>query len=325
VAVTARRRAFALLLLGLGAAAPLRAHELRPAYLELRERDGERFDVRFRVPARGDARLALEAVMPERCRTVSPLVRRLESGAFTERWSVVCPGGLAGAELRIDGLAASATDALLRVERADGGAQVARLTPAAATFTLAARPGGLDVARTYLRLGAQHIALGLDHLLFLLALLLVVEGRARLIATITAFTLAHSLTLAAATLGLLRAAQPPVEATIALSIAFLAREIARPRSPSPSLTTRAPWLVAFAFGLLHGFGFAGALREVGLPERSIPLALLFFNLGVEAGQLGFVALVLPLSVVRWPRALPAYAIGGLAAYWGIERVAAFWG
>jgi hydrogenase/urease accessory protein HupE len=191
----------------------------------------------------------------------------------------------------------------------------------------------VHVTRTYLHLGVEHILLGIDHLLFVLALLLLVEGRRRLVGTVTAFTVAHSITLAAATLGLVYIPQQPVEAIIALSILFVAAEIVHCHQGQPGLTERRPWVVAFVFGLLHGLGFAGALREIGLPEQSIPLALLFFNLGVEVGQLLFIAVagaigaILHRLVVAWPAwvwQLPAYGIGTIAAYWTLERLAGFW-
>jgi hydrogenase/urease accessory protein HupE len=187
------------------------------------------------------------------------------------------------------------------------------------------------VAATYLRLGIEHILEGVDHLLFVLALVLLVRDAKRLVATVTAFTVAHSLTLAAATLGFVHVRQGPVEAVIALSIVFVAGEIVHQARGRPGLGSNRPWLVAFVFGLLHGLGFAGALREVGLPEHSIPLALLFFNLGVELGQLLFIACILPLAslqrraVRRWPEQAalaPAYCIGSVAAWWTLERVAA---
>ena len=190
-----------------------------------------------------------------------------------------------------------------------------------------------QIAVTYLVLGVEHILLGIDHLLFVLALLLIVGNWRTLIATITAFTVAHSITLAAATLGYVHVPQQPVEAVIALSILFLASEIMHMRRGKPGLARRWPWLVAFIFGLLHGFCFAGALSEVGLPENAIPLALLFFNIGVEVGQLLFVGgMILLYRLWRmtamqpapWAQALPVYAIGSVAAYWTIERVASFW-
>jgi hydrogenase/urease accessory protein HupE len=223
----------------------------------------------------------------------------------------------------------------VRVQRSDGTTQVARLTPAAATFVVEAQPDALEVAATYFRLGVEHILTGLDHLLFVLALLILVKGVKRLIATVTAFTLAHSLTLAGATLGLVHVPQPPVEACIALSIVFVAAEILRRRE---GVTARLPWVIAFIFGLLHGFGFAGALSEVGLPQNAIPIALLFFNLGVEAGQLLFIGAVLTavatghlllrshsLALPRWAWRIPPYAIGTLATFWVIDRTSRFLG
>jgi hydrogenase/urease accessory protein HupE len=224
------------------------------------------------------------------------------------------------------------TDALVRIEFADGATWVGRLTPRAPQVTIPERRSGGSVAAAYLGLGVEHILLGIDHLLFVLALLLVTRGARRLVSTVTAFTVAHSITLALATLGVVRVPQAPVEAVIALSIVFVAAEIVRARRGVEGLTARAPWLVAFTFGLLHGFGFAGALSEIGLPQGQIPLALLLFNVGVEAGQLLFVAAVLaPLAVARrvrieLPRRLelvPPYAIGSLATFWVIQRVAGF--
>jgi hydrogenase/urease accessory protein HupE len=219
-----------------------------------------------------------------------------------------------------------------------------RLTPDAPSFTVVAAPGAGEVAGTYFALGVEHILQGLDHQLFVLALLLLVGGTRRLVGTVTAFTVAHSFTLAAATLGWVRVAVPPVEATIALSIVFVAAEIVRKGRGEASLTERRPWVVAFVFGLLHGLGFAGALRQVGLPETAIPLSLAFFNVGVEAGQLLFVGAALSvLAVIRpamarlagrpaaglWDLAdavarPAAYGIGLLAAWWVIERTLAFW-
>jgi len=229
-------------------------------------------------------------------------------------------------------LPAGITDVLARVERSDGTTQVVRLVPQRPRFVVEAAQDGASVSRTYLVLGIRHILGGVDHLLFVLALVLIVGHRRRLLITITAFTLAHSLTLAAATLGLVHVPQAPVEAAIALSIVFVAAEIVHGLQGRPGLTARAPWVVAFSFGLLHGLGFAGALAEVGLPQRAIPLALLFFNVGVELGQLAFVSGVwavlrlaggVPRPWPRWAQALPAYAIGAVAMFWVIERTLAF--
>jgi hydrogenase/urease accessory protein HupE len=317
----------AWLLLGLLVAGPGAAHELRPGYLAITG-GGGRYDAVFRVPTREGRSLALRVSLPEDCNDLGPRSVTAAPGALDVRWSFACAGDLVGREIRIEGLEATLTDVLVRIERADGTAQVARLLPRAPSVRVEAAPGGLDVARTYLALGAEHVLGGADHLLFVLALLWLVRGARRLAATISAFTIAHTVTLAAAALGVVRVAPQPVEAAIALSVAFLAREMATAGRGG----LRAPWLVAFAFGLLHGFGFAGALREVGLPEHAIPLALLCFNAGVELGQLAFAAAVAApaLAALRllparaWRDALPAYGIGALAAFWTIARVAAFW-
>src|SRR3990172_5755811 len=213
------------------------------------------------------------------------------NNAYTERWTVNWPGGLTGGTIHIAGLSGTMTDVLVRLERLDGTTQVTRLTPSAPSFVVEAAPRAMQVAATYLKLGVEHILGGIDHLLFVLALLILVNGTRRLIATVTAFTLAHSLTLAGATLGFVHVPGPPVEAAIALSIVFVAAEIMHSRQGRAGLTERFPWVVAFTFGLLHGFGFAGALREVGLRQSAIPIALLFFNVGVELGQLLFIASV----------------------------------
>jgi hydrogenase/urease accessory protein HupE len=317
-----------LLLLGLLAAGPSAAHELRPAYLALRELGGGRYEATFRVPAREGSALALHVLLPEECRELAPPVVATTREARATRWRFACPGGLAGRELGVGGLSATLTDVLVRVERADGTSQVGRLLARAPRLRVEAVPGALDVARTYLALGAEHVLGGADHLLFVLALLWLVRGWRSLLGAISAFSAAHTTTVAASALGLVRLAPEPVEATIALSVAFLAREMAVGGRGS----LRRPWLVAAAFGLLHGFGFAGALREVGLPETALPLALLCFNVGVELGQLVFAAAVaapalavLHIAPARpWRDVLPAYGIGALAAYWTLARVAAFW-
>lgn len=329
-----RRNTFLLTtILALTALDGARAHEVRPGYLELRQTAAETFDITWKVPAKRDLRLAIRARLPENCRASTPVWTYASGGAYTDRWSVTCPGGLAGETVTIDGLSGTMTDVLARLERLDGTTQVERLSPAAPSFVVAEVPGRFEVAGTYLGLGLEHILLGIDHLLFVLALLILVEDRRRLVGTVTAFTLAHSLTLAAATLGFVHVPQGPVEAIIALSIVFVAGEIAHVRQGRPGLTRKWPWVMAFVFGLLHGFGFAGALTEVGLPQQAIPLALLFFNVGVEVGQLLFIAVVLVLLAAfrrtsipqpRWAWRLPAYGIGSVATFWTIERVAGFW-
>ena len=315
-----------------GGAAAATADEFRPGYLELRQQDAETWDVFWKVPAQGDRlRLGIEVVFPAGTVNLSEPRGAFHAGAYSERWRLRRPGGLMGQTVRIDGLASGVTDVLVRVQRSDGTSQVTRLLPSNPAFTVEAAAAAGEVARTYLVLGVQHILLGIDHLLFVLALLLVVKGAGRVVATVTAFTVAHSLTLAAATLGLVRVPGPPVEAVIALSIVFVATEIVHGTQGRPGLTARWPWLVAFTFGLLHGFGFAGALGEIGVPQNAIPLALLFFNVGVELGQLLFVvafavaAWLMARARIAWPRWVelaPAYAIGSMAMFWVLQRVAA---
>jgi hydrogenase/urease accessory protein HupE len=239
---------------------------------------------------------------------------------------------LRGQSVRIAGLEGTMTDVLVRMEFADGSSWSKRLTPAQPAAEIPAQQSGWSVADEYLKLGVDHILLGIDHLLFVLALLLITHGGWKLVKTVTAFTVAHSITLALAALGLVHVPQAPVEAVIALSIVFVATEILRAREGYQGIAARAPWVVAFIFGLLHGFGFAGALAEVGLPEGHIPQALLFFNVGVELGQLLFIAAVLSFTALirrvrfrfpHWTGLVPPYAIGSVAMFWVIQRVAAF--
>jgi len=251
------------------------------------------------------------------------------------RWSVNCPTGIAGERISILGLENTRTDVLVRTVRQDGTAQMTRLTPGKTSFEVKAQTSDFEVVKVYTALGIEHILLGIDHLLFVFALLLIVSGWRRLLGTITAFTLAHSITLTAATLGYAYVPQPPVEAIIALSILFLATEIIHGQRGRLGIAERFPWLVAFIFGLLHGFGFAGALTEIGLPGQAIPLALLFFNVGVEFGQLIFVAVVVGAGLVLrqvleknsllWGRVTASYVIGTIAAFWTIERIVALSG
>ena len=313
-------------------ALPATAHELRPAYLDVRETAADDFAVVWKVPARGDLRLGLYVRMPDTCKPKSEPVGSMEAGAFFERWSMLCAGGLKGHQIAIDGLRSTLTDALARIEYRDGSTQIARLTPEAPQFIASGVQSTLEVAQTYFVLGIEHILAGIDHLLFVLALILPIRDRWMLVKTITAFTVAHSITLAGAALGYFSLPQPPVEATIALSIAFVASELARAQPGERRLSESYPWVIAFAFGLLHGFGFAGALKEIGLPQTDVPLALLTFNLGVEAGQLMFVATVLLAygaikALYEVPaaagRTAAAYGIGSIATFWLVSRIASF--
>jgi hydrogenase/urease accessory protein HupE len=314
-------------------------HEVRPAYLRLQavapesaDAPAEDLDVLWRKPSGGEVLLDIAPVLPGNCEPRGDLLSWLDGAVETTRWLVSCPGGVDGGRLEIAGLTATVTDVLVRYERANGTTQIARLTPDRPVVTLAESEAWIEVASTYFALGVEHILFGLDHLLFVLALLMIVDGWRKLVATVTSFTLAHSVTLAGASLGLVSMPQQPIEGAIALSIVFVAMEIVHGRLGRPGLTQRSPWIVAFAFGLLHGFGFAGALSEIGLPEHAIPSALLFFNIGVEAGQLAFVGGVLlvwaglrHLHRPVWAWRVPVYGIGGMAAFWTVERIAGFTG
>jgi hydrogenase/urease accessory protein HupE len=309
----------------------LSAHEVRPGFLELRETASNVFLMSWKVPALGTFRLGIEPRLPESCHRIGVPTTMQAGGAFIEYGKVQCDRGLAGETIVIDRLDATLTDVLVRIESADGGVSSARLTPSSPSFVVPMQPGPLMVLRAYVGLGIEHILFGFDHLLFVLCLLLLVRGIRQLLATITAFTLAHSITLAAATLGLIRVPTAPVEATIALSIVFLASELVRGEAGRGAVTRLYPWLVAFSFGLLHGLGFAGALAEVGLPQGEIPLALFAFNVGVELGQLAFVAAMLslarlvrllPLRLPVWAPRAAGYAIGSVAAFWVFARLAA---
>ena len=331
----ARATSFAVAVAALLAAAPALAHRLSPAFFGLTETEPYVYAVQWKVSISGGLASALEPKVPAGC-TLTGDVRTyvVNEDVRFQHGTLTCPGGIGGRELAIGGLELTQTDVLLHVDYLDGTASNQRLTPAAPSAVIPARPSAFDVVRAYTVLGIEHILGGVDHLLFVLALLLLVRGVGRLVATVTAFTLAHSVTLAAATLGFLHVPSAPVEATIALSILFLASELARQPLAGESradLTARFPWLVAFSFGLLHGFGFAGALSEVGMPAKAVPLALLFFNVGVEIGQLAFIAAVLAVGwAIRraalaaprwWPRAA-AYGIGSVAAFWVVQRTVA---
>ncbi len=274
------------------------AHEVRPAYLELRQTTLDTYDVLWKVPGLGDdLRLGIYVILPEGSTNVSEPRGAFGNNAFIERWTVKRAGGLTGGTVQIDGLRATAIDVLARVQRQDGSTQLTRLTPSAPSFVVEATPGKVEVFRSYLAMGVEHILGGVDHLLFVLVLLIITRGSWRLIKTVTAFTVAHSITLSLAALGFVHVPSAPVEAVIALSIVFVAAEIVHSRQGRPGLTERAPWVVALTFGLLHGFGFAGALAEIGLPQLDIPLALFSFNVGVEIGQLLFIAAVFTVVAV----------------------------
>lgn len=308
------------------------AHELRPAFLNLRQTAANQYSVLWKVPALGDLRLGLYVRLPLACEPKAEPLKSITGRAFTERWDVVCDEGLRGQTISIDGLRSTLTDVLARIEYRDGTTEIARITPESPLYIVAGNQTKLEVASTYFQLGIEHILWGLDHLLFVFALVLLIHDRWMLVKTITAFTLAHSITLAGATLGYFSLAQKPVEAVIALSIAFVARELIMSKPGECRLSETYPWVIAFVFGLLHGFGFAGALMEIGLPQVDIPLALITFNIGVEAGQLMFVGAVLtgfkavstnltvPIAPLRFAA---ANLIGAFSMMWLFARLGSF--
>jgi hydrogenase/urease accessory protein HupE len=319
-----------IFLFGLGVKCAF-GHEVRPAYLELHEERPGEFSVLWKTPMLGDVRLALNPELSGDAKLVTKVSTQFPPGAAVQQWTLRT-SALRGQTLRIEGLESSMTDVLARIEFADGREWMHRFTGQAPTATIPAQESGWSIAAVYLTLGIGHILLGIDHLLFVLALLMIARGAVRLVKTVTAFTVAHSITLALATLGIVHVPSQPIEAVIALSIVFVALEILHSRQGRGGVTAHAPWIIAFGFGLLHGFGFAGALSEVGLPQAHIPVALLFFNVGVEIGQLLFIGAVLALVALvrrinwplpRWTELVPPYAIGSIAMFWVIQRVAAF--
>lgn len=309
------------------------ADEIRPGYLQLKETGPDVFSVIWKIPAKGDKKLGLDVALPANCRDQTRPNIQLLNSAYIQRWIVACDEGLVDKEISISGLKMTNTDVLLHMEFSDGRSESAHLTPTRHSYRIPASSSSLQIAMTYTWLGIEHILLGIDHLLFVFALLLIVQEWRRLVATITAFTIAHSITLAVATLGFVYVPQQPVEAVIALSILFLAMELVHGKQGRPGAAAQWPWLIAFIFGLLHGFGFAGALAEVGLPQQSIPLALVFFNVGVESGQLIFITMVLLLGWVlhrlNQPKLLglaetaAIYIIGSLSSFWLFERISAY--
>jgi hydrogenase/urease accessory protein HupE len=307
----------------------LTAHEIRPALLEIDEREPGVFDVTWKVPALGDRVLAMAPIFPESMEPVGPPSNHLAPGAIVQYFTFKTDGQpIAGDSIAIDGLSALQIDVLVRVSLANGDQHSVILRPSSPSWVIPQRPSSVALAWSYFLVGIKHILEGVDHLLFILGLLLIVKSTSMLVKTITAFTVAHSITLAVATLGYASTPLPPLNVLIALSILFLGPEIVRVWRGQTSLTIRHPWVVAFVFGLLHGFGFASGLETIGLPAYEIFVALLTFNVGVEAGQLVFVGLIIAMVHsfraldIRWPRwaeLMPGYAVGSLGAYWAIQR------
>jgi hydrogenase/urease accessory protein HupE len=306
------------------------AHEARPAYLEIKETSPNQFSVLWRTPVLAGMRLPIALQLPDDVQnTNEPTVQELADSLVERRWIDAGPNGLAGKRVDFPGLQATLADVLVRVEMLDGRKSTTIVHASQPWVTIPASQTSLRLVGSYILQGIRHILFGADHMLFVLGLLLIVKDRWMLLKTVTAFTVAHSITLAIATLGYAEIPVVPLNAAIALSILFLGPEIVRSWRGQTSFTIRHPWVVAFAFGLLHGFGFASALTSAGLPHHELPLALVSFNVGVEIGQLGFIALILLLErsfrllQIRWPRwasALPGYTVGSLGAFWTMQRL-----
>jgi hydrogenase/urease accessory protein HupE len=319
------------LLASLLAVPTAQAHEARPAYLEIKETSPNQFSVLWRTPVLAGMRLPVVLTMPGDVKNLKePVEQELADSLLERRWIDAGATGLAGKRIQFTGLQLTITDVLVRVEMLDGRTWTTIARPSQPWVQIAASQTWLGVAGTYIVQGIRHILFGIDHLLFVLGLMLIVKDRWMLVKTVTAFTVAHSITLAIATLGYAQMPVAPLNAAIALSILFLGPEIVRCWRGETSFTIQHPWVVAFAFGLVHGFGFASALTSAGLPRTDLPLALLSFNVGVEMGQVAFIMLIVLLErsfrqlQIRWPRwaeALPGYAVGSVGAFWTIQRTA----
>jgi hydrogenase/urease accessory protein HupE len=305
------------------------AHEVRPGLLALRETRPGMYSLLWKKPAGGESEIHIAPLVPPGCELSTADQQSPTPGAFVMRGVLRCDGGIQGKTLAIAGLESTVTDVIVRVDMLDGRQWTSIVHPSQPWTQIAAVQTRMAVIGSFIVEGIRHILFGADHMLFVLGLLLIVKDRWMLLKTITAFTVAHSITLGIATLGYASAPVVPLNAAIALSILFLGPEIVRSWRGETSFTICHPWVVAFAFGLLHGFGFASALTSAGLPRSDLPLALLSFNVGVEVGQISFVALVLLLErsfrvlEIRWPRwaeALPGFTVGSLGAYWTIQRV-----
>ena len=308
----------------------VRAHEIRPAYLEIKQTAPDRFSLLWRTPITAGMRLPIVLTIPGARNLKSPTIEEFSDSIVERRWIDVGPKGLAGEHIEFLGLQLTITDVLVRVQMLDGREWTTIARPSQPWVEIGASQTWLDVAGTYIVEGIRHILFGVDHMLFVLGLLLIVKNRWMLLKTVSAFTVAHSITLAVATLGYAEVPALPLNAAIALSILFLGPEIVRSWRGETGFTIDHPWVVAFAFGLLHGFGFASVLTSAGLPRHELPLALVSFNVGVELGQVGFIGIILALESsfrvleVRWPRwvhLLPGYTVGSLGAFWTVQRLA----
>ena len=311
----------------------VKADIIRPAYLEMIQKSSQSYEVLLKVPVKEHKEVPVTVEIIDGCKVKSSHSKHYVNGSWIDRFTLECVQSLKGKIIKVQGLENTKMDLLLRLEFLDNSSQSILLNPLHNAYKVMKDASSMQIIQTYTWLGITHILMGFDHLLFVFALLLIVKNVRRLLWTITAFTLAHSITMAGATLGFIHVPQQPVEAIIALSILFLAMEIVRENQGKIGLASRYPWLIAFIFGLLHGFGFAGALAEIGLPQQAISLALIFFNIGVELGQLMFVSVVVLLalfiqkldypSIMKKVKIIMVYGIGSISAFWMIERISAF--
>ncbi len=305
------------------------AHEIRPAYLEINQTSDSTYNVFWKVPAVNNQ---IPKITPQLPFELIEYNNQNLVDSYIRQYTGVYNTSLSGTTISIDKLDLTLIDALVQINLKDDISYSFLLQPDQTTYIVPKEPSRWQVVQLYTALGIEHILIGIDHLLFVLGLLLLVSGVRFLIQTITAFTIAHSITLALSALGIVHVPQAPVEAVIALSIVFLAREYLMVLRGQDSLTARYPWIVAFSFGLLHGFGFAGALQEIGLPQQDIPLALLTFNIGVEIGQLIFISIILIIfkcwkllnvTTPKWVIYSLPYLLGAISSFWLIERILGF--
>ena len=325
-----RNLVYSIVLFAIGLS--VNAHEVRPAYLQIEQTGENSFHVVWKIPATGMAVPKIYLELPENWKMTSNNAS-LISNALRQEWNYELNDNIHGGEITFDGLQNTIMDVLVTIKLLNGVKFSGLVKPKKPIYVIPDTPSVWNISKTYLKLGIEHILFGFDHLLFVLALVLITFGGWRIVKTITAFTIAHSITLSLAALGFVYMPSASIEAVIALSIVFLAVELVHFIKGRVGLTAKYPWVVAFIFGLLHGFGFAGALTELGLPQTDIPFALAFFNIGVELGQLVFVMVILVIIFLvnkikmkpkNWVKLVPAYSIGIIATMWCFERVLGFW-
>ena len=310
----------------------INAHEIRPAYLEIKQTSKSNYEILWKIPILGNIAPKIEPLFPNDF-SLELIDEEYLPDAYMRKYIGQYDKALNGKRLEIQGLDLTLVDVLVQITLIDESSYTLLVQPDKAAITIPKEPSQWEVVKLYLLLGIEHILIGIDHLLFVLGLLLLVKGIKPLVQTITAFTIAHSITLGVATFDLFDLPQAPVEAVIALSIIFLAREYIAVRNGKDSLTGKYPWVVAFTFGLLHGFGFAGVLTEIGFPQNDVPLALFTFNVGVELGQLIFIGVAIVfIKIIKqlvdklptWSWKVLPYSMGIVASFWFVERVVAFW-